>query len=336
MGGKCVYGAVAAGQVIGVDRVEGVADGDGLVTNLGGRFTEPAMWQALRHLAEQLRVPHGDTRLLRLTNNAVFALPRAGLVVRITRSHGLRRRVHKVTDLAVWFAQVDASTIRLAPEVPVQPVEVTGLLATVWRYLPSAPPVPTLADLGVVLREFHRLGAPPLPLPGWNPVADARARIDDAEALADHDRELLTAWCDRLEPQLVNLRTQTPAHLVHGDAYVGNLLREPGGRAVLCDFDATCLGPWQVDLAAVAVGEIRFGHVGDHAALAAAYGYDVTDDPDWPVLRQARELKMIAAAVPLLASAPGVATEFSVRLRSITEGDDGAAWTPFAVLKSPR
>jgi hypothetical protein len=73
---------------------------------------------------------------------------------------------------------------------------------------------------------------------------------------------------------------------------------------VLCDFDPTCRGPWQVDLVAVAVGELRFGRAGAHKQLAAAYGYDVTTDPDWPLLREARELKMVAAAVPLLASTP--------------------------------
>ena len=42
--------------------------------------------------------------------------------------------------------------------------------------------------------------------------------------------------------------------------------------------------------------------------------FDVTADPDWPTLREARELKMVAAAGPLLASTPGVADEFAVRL----------------------
>jgi hypothetical protein len=101
---------------------------------------------------------------------------------------------------------------------------------------------------------------------------------------------------------------------------------------VLCDFDATSLGPWQVDLAAVAVGEARFGRVGAHRRLAAAYGYDVTTDPHWPLLRETRELKMIIAAVPLLASAPGVAGEFALRLHSVLHDDDQARWTPFADL----
>lgn len=279
------------------------------------------MRRAMHQIAERLGVPADDARLLRLTNNAVFALPTAGLVIRITRSHGLHQRVGKVADLATWFADVDAPTIRLASQAPIQPIEVAGLLATVWRYLPPDPAPPTVADLGEALHQFHQLGHPPLPLPRWDPVGDARARVTDAEALSSDDRAFLLQWCDRLQPRLAELNARTPARLVHGDAHVGNLLREPAGRVVLCDFDATCLGPWQVDLVAVAVGEIRFGRAGAHAALAAAYGYDITLDPDWSLLKEARELKMVAAAVPLLASAPGVADEFAVRLRSIADQD---------------
>jgi hypothetical protein len=42
---------------------------------------------------------------------------------------------------------------------------------------------------------------------------------------------------------------------------------------------------------------------------------------------------MVVAAVPLLASAPGVAEEFHVRLNSIAWSDGEARWTPFADLR---
>ena len=296
-----------------------------------GRFTADAMDQALEAIANRLGVTNRDARLLQLTNNAVYALPDVGLVVRITRSNELRDRVDKVVRLATWFADVDAPSVRLAgPEE--QPVVVSALAATVWRYLPPAEPAPTVEDLGRVLRELHGLGTPPIPLPAWDPVDDARRRLADAEALDDNDREFLIGWCDRLEPQLAALIRRTQNVLVHGDAHVGNLLRDEHGRVVLCDFDATCVGPRQVDLAAVPVGEARFGRAGVHRGLADAYGYDVTLDPDWPLFREARELKMIVAAVPLLASTPGAAEEFAVRLRSIVSADVHARWTPFADL----
>jgi hypothetical protein len=302
------------------------------MTTINGRFTEAAMHTTMRHIADQLGTTSNDARLLRLTNNAVYALPNAELVIRITRSYGLQDRVRKVVDLACWFNEIDAPTIRLAPSID-QPLSTGDLLATVWRYIKPTAPEPTVANLGTVLREFHDLGLPPFSLPMWDPVGDVRRRLADAEALRDEDHALMVEWCDNLEPRIAELNDRTDRRLVHADAHVGNLLHRPDSRMVLCDFDATCVGPWQVDLVAVPVGEARFGRQGTHHELASSYGYDVTTDPDWPILREARELKMVAAAVPLLASTPGVAEEFAVRLRSIDRADTGARWTPFADLR---
>ncbi|GAB3849928.1 aminoglycoside phosphotransferase family protein [Micromonospora andamanensis] len=240
----------------------------------------------------------------------------------------------KVTDLARWFTAIDAPTIQLAA-VAQEPMVVGSLLASVWTYVPPTPPAPTVEDLGAVLREFHSLPAPPIALPEWDPIGDARRRLADAEGLSQDEYDFLSRWCDRLEPQVTALMGQVSPRLVHGDAHVGNLLREPSGRVVMCDFDATCLGPWQVDLAAVAVGEVRFGGVGNHARLAAAYGFDVVTDPWWPLLHEARELKMIAAATPLMASSSAIRAEFRWRVRSVQSNDHDARWTPFADLATP-
>jgi aminoglycoside phosphotransferase (APT) family kinase protein len=296
-----------------------------------GRFTAEVMTAAMRHIAAGLTVSADDAQLLRLTNNAVFALPSAGIVIRITRSTTFVDRVHKIALLARWLEQVRAPTIRLVVSID-QPVAADGLLATVWHYVPPTPPAPTYEELGGVLRRFHALGVPPFALPMWDPVGDARRRLADAEALEDDDRAFLEQWCDQLAPRVADLNQRTTPGLVHADAHAGNLVRGPDREVVLCDFDATCQGPWQVDLASVAAGEARFGRSGAHQALATAYDYDVTQDPDWPLLRQARELKLVTAAVPLLASAPGIAQEFAVRLRAIATHDHDARWTPFAQI----
>lgn len=298
---------------------------------MSGRFSEETMTAAMRQIATVLGVPSTDAELLRLTNNAVFALPRSGIVIRIARTHRLRDRVTKVVQLAQWFAEIDAPTIRLLPGVK-QPIQVGDLVASIWRYVPPLSPAPVVEDLGLVLREFHALGVPSLPLPLWDPIQDARQRLADAEGLDGHDRDFLVEWCDRLDPQISALNKRAARKLIHGDAHVGNLLRDPSGLTVMCDFDATCVGPWQVDLAAVAVGEARFGGSGAHRTLAAAYGFDVTSDPSWPLLREARELKMIVAAVPLLATSTSVAAEFATRLQSVQKNDHGCRWTPFGKL----
>ncbi|WP_432957131.1 phosphotransferase [Micromonospora haikouensis] len=298
---------------------------------MSGRFSEQAVTEALREVAGILGVPSEDAQLLRLTNNAVFALPSSGVVIRIARTHRLRDRVPKVIRLARWFADIDAPTVRLAPGIE-QPIEVGTLVASVWQYVPPGSPAPAAEDLGLVLREFHALDVSPISLPAWDPIDDARRRLAEADGLHGSDRDFLMRWCDRLEPRVTALNQRTERSLIHGDAHVGNLLMEPSGRTVMCDFDATCVGPWQVDLAAVAVGEHRFGRTGAHEALAVAYGYDVTSDPSWALLREARELKMIAAAVPLLATSEEIAAEFGRRLRTVRENDHGTPWTAFADL----
>ncbi|SCG67844.1 aminoglycoside phosphotransferase family protein [Micromonospora coxensis] len=297
-----------------------------------GRFGEEAMTAAMRQVADQLGVRADDARLLQLTNNAVFALPSEGIVIRIARTHRLRDRVRKVVELGRWFEQVDAPTIRLAEGIA-QPVQAGDLIASVWQYLPPNSPAPAVEDLGVVLREFHALGPPPFPLPAWDPVGDARSRISEADGLSDDDREFLLSWCERLDEPVAALRRQDDSQLIHGDAHVGNLLRDRRGRVVLCDFDATCKGPWQIDLTAVAVGGVRFGRAEAHASMAAAYGYDVATDWYWPTLREARELKMIAAAAPILDSSDKIRAEFANRMQSIRRCETSAAWTPFATVQ---
>lgn len=301
-------------------------------TTTEGRFSETAMRRAAEKLADALHLD-GELRLLQLSNNAIYAVPDAGAVIRLTRSRTLGPRAAKAAALGAWFADMDAPTIRLAGIDRPQPFDVDGLAATVWEYIPPTPPKPDVTDLGHALRAFHDLGTPPFELPVWDPVGDTRTRVADAEALADDDRDYLLNWCDRLEPQTTALnQTQTPA-LVHGDAHVGNLLRADPQHVVLCDFDATSQGPWQFDLVAVPVGEARFGRPGVHDQLARAYGYDVTTDPHWPVLRQARELKMVAGALPRMGTSAAIQHEFKVRLDSIKRDDPTTKWTPYAELE---
>ncbi|MFI0794518.1 phosphotransferase family protein [Micromonospora rubida] len=112
------------------------------------------------------------------------------------------------------------------------------------RALSSRRVMDRVGNLRRDLARHHKLPA----------VAEFAHRLSTA-AIHPAAGAFLVDWCDRLEPRLAALRRATEGQLIHGDAHVGNLLREPSGRVVLCDFDATCIGPRQVDLVAVAVGE---------------------------------------------------------------------------------
>lgn len=192
-----------------------------------GRFTEAAMRRTATRIADRLGVLHDDLTLLRLTNNAVVRpCRRPALVIRETRSHGLRQRGDKIAALGGWVAAVQAPTMRLGADIG-QPIEEDGLLATIWTYVPPRTPAPTIDELERLLNDFHRLGIPPIALPTWDPVGDARARLADAEALDERDKEFLLQWCDSLPHQLDKASNADTPVLV---ARHGALRRRSAGR----------------------------------------------------------------------------------------------------------
>ena len=80
-----------------------------------GRFTPEKLAAALADVCALLDLDHCGAQLLRFTNNAVFKLAHAPVVVRIVGSRTLRHRVDKVVKIAQWFAAHDIPAVRLLP-----------------------------------------------------------------------------------------------------------------------------------------------------------------------------------------------------------------------------
>jgi hypothetical protein len=249
--------------------------------------------------------------------------------VRIATTSRLFHRVDKVIAVATWLAGTDLPAVELDNRFD-QPLRGEGSLATVWRYIAPTEPVPDVRSLARVILRWHSIAAPPLWLPKWNPVADARLRLSDASGLDDADHAFLSTRYDALEVELAELEPALPVGVIHGDAHTGNLIRAPSGEVVIADFDNTSIGPREWDLVPVAYGATRFGRPDWYHSFVDVYGYDVTLLPTWPVLRTVRELQMVASVVPILASNPGVAAQFRHRLDSIRRGDQHALWQRYA------
>jgi hypothetical protein len=277
----------------------------------------------MRVVLEALCGPVGldarDARLIKMTNNAVFHLPSEAVVVRIATTSTLFHRVAKVVAVANWLAGTEIA----------QPLQAAGTLATVWRHIQPTAPDPGPRDLARVIGRWHRHGEPPLGLPVWDPVADARLRLSDAEGLDESDHAYLLECYDELEAGLSTVDPVLPVGVIHGDAHTGNLIRAPDGAVIIADFDNTCIGPREWDLVPVACGASRFGAPERHRAFVDVYGHDVTRSPNWPVLRATRELQMVTSVVPVLTSNPAIAAQFRHRLQSIRNGDDNARWQPY-------
>ncbi|OZM72548.1 aminoglycoside phosphotransferase [Amycolatopsis antarctica] len=294
---------------------------------MDGRFTREKLDAALAAFCAQLDLDPRDATLIRFTNNAVYSLASAPVVVRIVGSRTLRHRAEKVVDVARHFAEHGIPAIRLLPGVE-QPLVAGEHVATAWSTVVPAQRRSTAADLAFLLRRVHELPVPD-GLPEWNPLDDVRARIDDAEELDPGDRRFLLLRCDQVDGALAGLEFRLPRGLVHGDAHPGNVIVGPDGP-VLCDFDSTSVGPPEWDLTPLAVGRERFGDpAGRYRMLVDEYGFDLTAWDGYPVLRLARELKLTTSVLPILRSRPHVRGELMRRLDDLRAGRTGTPWSRY-------
>nr|WP_219632068.1 aminoglycoside phosphotransferase family protein [Haloechinothrix aidingensis] len=288
------------------------------------RFTREKLDEALAAVCARLGLDHRGARLVRFTNNAVYALESAPAVVRIVGSHGLRHRVYKVVAVARHLAAHGVPAVRLYPGFE-QPIVVGQYLATVWRKVEESERTATAGELGKLLSGMHSLPVPPH-IPQWNPLDDVQARIADAEELDDRDRRFLQDHCASVRDALGRLEFPLATALVHGDAHAGNVLVGADGP-VLCDFDSASVGPPEWDLVPLAVGVLRFGDsMADYRALADAFGFDVMAWEGFDVLRAARELKLTTSVLPILRSKPDVRAELHRRLADLRDGRSGTRW----------
>jgi hypothetical protein len=275
-------------------------------------------------------------RMLKFTNNAVVALPAAGAVLRIAGSAGVRSRVPAVVAVARWLEDLRLPAVRLLPGLP-QPLEVEGHLVTVWRAVEPASgasgPAAAIEDLARILRELHAVeAAPPSAVGPWDLTGVLRSRLAEAPGLSVGDAEFLARELAAVEAglaALADVEPLLPSGVLHGDAFLGNLVPSPAGGQ-LCDFDGVAEGPREWDLVPVAVGALRFDYGDDlHRRFVHAYGVDVTAWPGFPVLRRLRELQLVTSVLPALEANPALRPQWRLRLDSLRHGDDGVRWSPY-------
>lgn len=292
-----------------------------------GRFTGEKLAGALTAAAASLGLDPSGARLLRFTNNAVYQLVTAPVVLRIVGSRTLRHRAERCVAVARHFARHGIPAIRLLPGVD-QPLSVGEHVVTAWEYVRPVRRA-TARDLALLLRRVHALPAPE-GVGEWDPLGDVRARIADAEELEPGDRRFLLRRCSEVSSALAELEFPLRRGLIHGDAHPGNVIVGEDGP-VLCDFDSSCVGPPEWDLTPLAVGRERFGDpAGRYRMLADVYGFDVTAWPGFPVLREARELKLTTSVLPILRSHPDVRAELRKRLSDLRSGRSGDIWARYS------
>jgi hypothetical protein len=193
---------------------------------------------------------------LRSTNNVVVWLSPTQIVAKV----GLGRNARLRTELqvALELSASGAPVVAPATDVPAVVHSRHGLDVTFWQYHAQ----PSFVDIegtriAPVLKRLHTKLAQLSPvvrtgLPSYlQELQLARTLLADSSripALPEADRHLLASVFDRLKIELDTL-APTQSHVVlHGSPHSYNVLLV-GGEPVFIDFETTCTGPMEWDLA---------------------------------------------------------------------------------------
>jgi Phosphotransferase enzyme family len=277
----------------------------------------------------QVGLDADDAVLLRYHVNAVYYLPRAGTVARLSpakRSETARRGV------AVTRWLIAHGFPATAPLDVAQPAEVGDCLVTFWRYYDQAGrKLPPPRELARLLKHLHTFGLPPSPLPTYRPLdhfIEELKTYGPTVLSADDDRFLHERAIELLSDydQLTSARG---AGLIHGDARLGNLLWNGQDGVVLGDWDSVSIGPRELDLV-IAYQGTRYGRSdSDLDDFARVYGWDVRTWPGYATLRDIRDLQTLGAPLRLAVDRPDVADELRHRLAGLRAGDRSQQWRSF-------
>ncbi|MEU8883412.1 phosphotransferase enzyme family protein [Streptomyces hydrogenans] len=293
-------------------------------------LTEAAARATLRAACAAAGLEPAGARLLRLGENAVFALAGRPVVVRVSRAAALPRARRELA-VARWLERVGFPAVRALPDVP-GPSLLDGRVVTFWRELPDhggTAPFPALAE---ALRGLHELPAEDAPpLPALDPVAEVAGHLAQAGGapVPEADLEFLRQRVTELREEAAALRPELPAGPVHGDAHKGNYLRAADGSAILIDLEHVAHGPREWDLAtAFGIPCRGFGWLGedDYRRAVRAVGFDVVAWPGFDVLLRLRLTAMTTALLRDTPHDPAARAEFARRVATLRGGTDASGW----------
>jgi hypothetical protein len=271
-------------------------------------------------------------RLVRLGSNAVYALADGHVIVRIASDAGDLAEAERTVAVGRWLAEVGIPANRLVPGIS-QPALVEGRPVTFWQSVQDEEEYATLPELADLLKQLHWLDEPEsLGLPYFDPMPKVRTGLAGLGAgVRPADATYLRERAERLEKEYGRLDFVLPFGLVHGDASIGNVLRDRAGHAVLIDLDGFALAAREWDLIQTALFYDRFGwHTrAEYESFVDHYGFDVMNWPGYEALADLRELMMTLWLGRKAAAEPKAAEEFARRVDSIRTGGPRRLWQPF-------
>ncbi|WP_329349009.1 aminoglycoside phosphotransferase family protein [Streptomyces sp. NBC_01261] len=267
-----------------------------------------------------------DRSLVRLHEHAtsVFLLAEEGVVVRVS-AISQRQQLETAVSLTRWLADNDFPATEPL-DVP-QPVAYEPYAVTFWQHYPQPPKgAPPAEHLGGLLRAFHDLPAPPLPLPKYQPLATLKTTVGSSTYLTSDQRSWLVGHREELLDAYAQLDFPLGHGHIHGDAYPGNTLWADHGVR-LGDWDEAAFGPREIDLANTFQG-VRFGRSAEELGnFNYRYGYDIRQWPGLPVLCEIRDLHTLGSYIRRADHGDAAAAQqLSYRIETIRNHDGEARW----------
>jgi aminoglycoside phosphotransferase (APT) family kinase protein len=271
-----------------------------------------------------------SARLLRIGSNAVFHLAEP-VVVRISRKDADPEGARRTVAVARWLEAVDYPAVR-AIDID-QPVEIDRHTITFWQSVSDdGDQYAPIAEVARVIADLHKLSAPKyLHLPPLAPFENAASRIAANDWLSAEDRDFLTERLAMLQESYAHLDFALPQGVIHGDANVGNVLRDRNGQPVVIDLDGFAIGPREWDLALTAIYYDSFGwHTREeYETFVRVYGFDIMQWPGYPTMRAVREFLMVTWVIQQAKDSARMAAEAVMRIAALRTGASRKDWNPY-------
>lgn len=251
---------------------------------------QAAAMRAAVRVAARLGVAATEPAVLADGANVIVHLRPAPVVAKVAASTPAVRDaaawLAREIDLAVFLGKSGIPVMTPSGKVPATVHHEDGHVMSFWTYLERSGAGPAgEAVIGSMLRDLHSaLRSYPGSLPVLAPLDDIPVFLARPQTqLGACDRAALAAAFTRLTAELA--ASSARRQPLHGDAGAMNLMAT-GGRWVWHDFEDTCSGPVEWDLAATTASPRL-----DGSRILAAYG-DPVDPARLRACEQLRRLNL--------------------------------------------
>ncbi|HYI54834.1 MAG TPA: aminoglycoside phosphotransferase family protein [Microlunatus sp.] len=203
---------------------------------------------AARSIASSSGLTADDAIVLHDSNKLTVRLLPCDVVARVAPA--AEQVAQLEVDLAQRLVEAGSPVAALDPRVAPDVHERAGFVVTLWTYYPSTSRAIAPVDYATTLAELHTgMRTLDVATPHFTDRVDSALRLvtsrDLTPALADGDRELLTATLRRLGGVVAEHGDE---QLLHGEPHPGNVLSTERGL-LFVDLETCCRGPVEFDLA---------------------------------------------------------------------------------------